>query len=158
MADPKAKKKAAPKKSPPKKKPPNKRVNKVRKVSDAKFFAILRENSGLFSKTAEAIQNQCKITYTRQAVRERALKNPDEFVDIIEETVDVAEDGLLTLMKSKNERIKLAAIETFLKAKGKNRGYVDRRELVGKDGSNLFGDITDEKAEQLATKIKQASD
>jgi hypothetical protein len=131
---------------------------KVRKLSDKKFLAILRENSGLFAKTAEAIQKQCKITYTRQSVRDRALKHPDEFVDIIEQTVDVAEDGLLTLMKSKNERIKLAAIETFLKAKGKDRGYFDKRELVGKDDTNLFGNVSDDKAKDLTEKIKTSSD
>ena len=159
MADTKGKKNApANKKATPNKAAAKKKVRKVRKISDKKFLAILRENSGLFAKTAEAIEKQCKITYTRQSVRDRALKHPDEFVDIIEETIDVAEDGLLTLMKSKNERVKLAAIETFLKAKAKDRGYVDRRELVGKDGSELFKNVDDKEAAKIAQKISCASE
>jgi len=130
---------------------------KVRKISDKKFLAILRENSGLFAKTADAIVKQCKVPFTRQAVRERALKHPDEFVDILEQTVDVAEDGLLTLMKSDNERIQLSAIETFLKAKAKDRGYFDKRELVGKNDSNLFSNIDDNTAKELSKKIAGAA-
>lgn len=105
-----------------------KKKGKGTKVSDEDFFRVLRENGGIYARTARAIRNEFKIRYTRQAVRDRALNNPDEVADIAEENKDVAEEGLHTLMRSKNERIRLRAVELFLKTKGKDRGYVVRME------------------------------
>lgn len=99
------------------------------KLSDEQFFSILRENAGLFARTARAIKQQFGIKYTRQAVRKRALASPEILKDIEEENLDIAEEGLHTLMRSQNERIKLKAIELFLKTKGKKRGYVERQEM-----------------------------
>lgn len=101
----------------------------LQKLSDEQFLSILRENGGLFAKTAEAIKKQFRVTYSRQAVRERALKFVDELEDIKEQNLDVAEEGLQTLMKSKNENVRLKAIELFLKTQGKNRGYTEKSEI-----------------------------
>ena len=98
------------------------------KISDKEFLTILRENAGLFSRTAKAIEKQFKIDYTRQAVRERALKFPEELIDIREQNIDVAEDGLFSLMKSDNDNVKMRAIELYLKTIGKARGYVEKVE------------------------------
>ncbi len=99
---------------------------KVRKLTDKEFFAILRENAGLFARTARAIEKQFNIEYSRQAVRERAEKNKVVLADIEEQNLDVAEEGLHSLIRSKSEGIKLRAIELYLKTKGKKRGYVER--------------------------------
>jgi hypothetical protein len=99
-------------------------------LTDAEFFAILRENAGLFARTARAIEQQYKVPYTRQSVSERAKRHPEELADIIEETIDIAEEGLNTLMRTGTPSIKLRAIVEFLKAKGKGRGYYDRVENV----------------------------
>ena len=101
---------------------------KLRKISDKEFLAILRENAGLYARTAKAIEAQFQIKYTRQAVRERAERFPNEYADILEENVDVAEDGLHSLMQSDNEAVRFRAIELYLKTKGKKRGYVERTE------------------------------
>jgi len=99
------------------------KLAKNKKISDKEFLTILRENAGLFARTATAIQGQFDIEYSRQAVRTRALNFPEELDDIEEENIDVAEEGLHSLMQSENERMKLKAIEIFLKTKGKKRGY-----------------------------------
>jgi hypothetical protein len=98
-------------------------MKKKRKISDTEFLTILRENAGLFSKTAKAIQNQFGIEYTRQAVRDRAQRFTDELEDITEETLDLAEEGLHSIIANSEDRVRLKAIEFFLKMKGKRRGY-----------------------------------
>jgi len=110
-----------------------------KKISDKEFFAILRENAGLFARTARAIAKQFNIEYSRQAVMDRALKNKDIYNDILEENIDVAEEGLHSLMRSKIETVRMRAIELYLKTKGKNRGYIERqeRDINIKDINNL---------------------
>lgn len=98
------------------------------KLSDEAFLAILRENGGLYARTAKAIEEQHSVTFSRQAVRQRALEHPDELKDIEEEVADSAESGLQTLMKDPDPRIKIDAIKFYLKTKGKSRGYVERTE------------------------------
>jgi len=100
-----------------------------KRISDKEFFTILRENAGLFSRTARAIKKQFKIDYSRQAVRDRALKQPEILEDIKEDNIDLAEEGLHSLMRSKNENIKLRSIEMYLKTQGKKRGYIEKQEI-----------------------------
>ena len=95
------------------------------KISDKDFLAILRVNGGIFAKTARAIREQLGVEITRQAVRDRALKHPDELADIEEETADLAEQGLHELLRSDNEAIRFRAIDLYLKTKGRKRGYVE---------------------------------
>lgn len=104
-------------------------MNKGSKLTDSQFFAILRENGALYARTARAIKKEFNITITRQAVRQRAENNPEELADILDENIDVAEEGLFSLMRSKNESVRLKAVELFLKTKGKKRGYVERSEI-----------------------------
>lgn len=103
----------------------SKLVNMAKKrLSDKEFWTILRENAGIYSRTAQAIRSQFGIEYSRQAVKDRAEKRPELLSNILEENIDVAEDGLLSLMKSKNERVRLKSIEFFLRTRGASRGYV----------------------------------
>lgn len=112
-------------------------MSKGKKLSKAEFISILRENAGLFARTARAIEKQYGVKFSRQSVRERALKHPEELKDIEEQNIDVAEEGLHSLMRSKNERVKLQAIKMYLQTKGKKRGYIERKEITGKDGERL---------------------
>lgn len=66
-------------------------------------------------------------------MRERAEKQPDLLADILEETVDIAEEGLHDLMRSSLPNIKLKAIELYLKSKGSHRGY-HQKEAVSHSG------------------------
>lgn len=101
-------------------------TTKKQKLSDAQFFGILRENAGLFARTARAIQTQYNVAYTRQAVQDRARKHPEILVDIDEENIDVAEEGLNSIMRSKSEKNRLEAVKFYLKHKGRKRGYIEK--------------------------------
>ena len=107
------------------------------KISDEAFLSILRENGGLYAVTAKAIDDQLGIKLSRQAVRQRAMDHPEELKDIEEEQSDIAEEGLQSLMKSADDKIKIDAIKFYLKTKGKKRGYVERTEVspVDPDGN-----------------------
>lgn len=99
------------------------------KISDEAFLAILRENGGLYAATAKKIEEQYGVKYSRQAVRQRALDHPEECDDIAEEVADSAEEGLQSLMKDPDVRIKIDAIKFYLKCKGKKRGYIEKTEI-----------------------------
>lgn len=99
-----------------------------KRLSDPEFWAILRENSGLYARTASAIKLRHDIPYTRQSVKERAERHPARLQDILDETLDIAESELITLMQSKNLKIKQKAVEFYLRTKGRNRDYVERNE------------------------------
>jgi hypothetical protein len=109
------------------KKQPAKVTRKAKKLSDAQFWAILRKNAGIFGRTARMIEKEYGFTYSRQAVRERAMAHAELLADIDEENVDIAEEGLHDLMRSGNPSVKLKAIETYLKAKGSHRGYYEKQ-------------------------------
>jgi len=94
------------------------------KLSDAQFLDILRRNGAIAARTVEAIRKEYKIEYSRQAVYQRMRTFPEEVQDIIEESIDVAEEQLIGLIRTcKNPNVKLNAIKYFLDAKGKERGY-----------------------------------
>lgn len=104
------------------------------KLSDAEFIAFLRENAGIYARTVRAINAQYpEMGYTRQAVRARAENLKGDLSDIYEQNVDIAEEGLHSLMRSKNQNIQLRAIELFLRAKARGRGYGDRLDLTSGD-------------------------
>lgn len=93
------------------------------KLSNKKFWAILRKNGGLYARTARAIEKEFGIKMTRQSVRVRAERDPKLLQDILDESVDLAEEGLQDLMRSPLPNIRLKAIELYLKAKGAGRGF-----------------------------------
>lgn len=115
---------------------------RVRKLTDTEFFTVLRENAGIYARTARAIEKQYGISYTRQSVKYRAEQNPDELKDIEEQNIDIAEEGLHSLMMSDNERIKLQAIKMYLSTIGRKRGYSDTLELSGPNGGPIQTDST----------------
>ncbi|HXG83183.1 MAG TPA: hypothetical protein VNI84_04060 [Pyrinomonadaceae bacterium] len=102
---------------------------KSRKITEAKFWAILRDNGGIFAQTSRAISAQIGTEYSRQAVRDRALKKPDELADIEEQNTDLAEEVLHQLLNSEDERIKADIAKFYLKTKGKRRGYIETQNI-----------------------------
>ena len=110
-------------------------------LSDEQFLTILRKNGGLFSRTARAIVKEYGGTYTRQAVEKRARNFPDIIYDINEENIDIAEEGLYTLIRSENESIRLRAIELLLRTRGRKRGYVEKSELEVSGEFNITMDL-----------------
>ena len=100
------------------------------KVTDAEFLSFLRENRGLLSQTARAIEAYIGQPYSRMAVRDRAKKFEKEMEDIAQEGLDVAEEGLDTIMREGRPDLKLKAIELFLKSKGAARGFGNKMDIT----------------------------
>jgi len=109
----------------------------AKKISDEQFLSVLRENAGLYARTAKAIKKQFNIPYSRQAVRDRAETFQKELEDIAEENLDIAEEGLMTIMRTGSENNKLRAIELILKTKGRKRGYIEKLGIEFPDNVNI---------------------
>ena len=99
------------------------------KLSNDEFWTGLRECAGIYSRAVRYFKNAYDVDISRVAVRERALKDPDQLSDIREENIDIAEEGLHSLMQTMNEPVKLRAIDLFSKTQGKSRGYVEPQEV-----------------------------
>lgn len=111
---------------------------KQQALTKKEFLAILRENGGLFARTARAIEKKYNRTYSRQAVQARALKYPKELADIEEENIDVAEEFLHGAIRdAKNKTVQIKAVELYLKTKGRTRGYGDKLDITGNVTSNV---------------------
>jgi len=113
------------------------------KVNKQEFWAILRANGGVFQATADAIEIATGDRITRQAVSQRAKKDPEQLEDIRERNIDVAETGIHSLMKSNNESIKLKACDLLLKKKGIDRGWGDKQELAINGDMNMIVEFVD---------------
>jgi len=107
------------------------------KLSNEQFWAGLRESAGLYARAVRLYKKEYNVDITRISVRERAMKDPDQLKDIREQNLDIAEEGLHSLMRTKNENVKLRAIDIFLKTQGKGRGYVERQEVAIDGDMNL---------------------
>jgi len=107
------------------------------KLSKKQFWAGLRESAGIYSRAVRLFKKEYDVDISRVSVRERALKDPQQLDDIFEQNLDIAEEGLHTLMRTSNEPVRLRAIDLFLKTQGKSRGYVDRHELEVDGNLNL---------------------
>ena len=109
----------------------------TQKITNEQFFAVLRDNGGLCTQTALAIEKIYGIKYSRQSVYERTKTHPEIVADIRESCIDSAEGGLQQLMETDDERIKLQALQLYLKTIGKTRGYVEKTEV---DNTHSFPD------------------
>lgn len=93
------------------------------KLTKKQFIEILTKNAGLFNRTARHIEKEFGIKMSRQGVRERAMKYPEILAEIQENNIDIAEEGLHDLMRSKSPSIKFKAIDLYLRTKARHRGY-----------------------------------
>lgn len=117
---------------------PKRNSNHGRKVTEAQFWLFMKKGAGIYAKVARLIRNELGIGFTRQAVKARAEKNPQKLKDVREEVKDIAEEGLIDLMELKDDRIKLKAIEFYLKMQARDRGYTDKKEIdITSDGQQI---------------------
>jgi len=119
------------------------------KLTNNQFWAVLRESAGIYSRAVRVAKREYGVDINRASVRERALKDLEQLEDIKEESVDIAEEGLHALMRSKNEAIRLKACERFLKSQGRSRGWGDKQELdiTGSMNMNFVVEFVDPDAD-----------
>jgi hypothetical protein len=123
-----------------------------RKISEAEFIAFLRNNGGVYSRTAKAITAHLRTvtgnpeaSYTRQAVKYRAEQLPEEVLDDIEdETWDLVAGGLQDALISPDMKLRLDAVKLGLKYLGHKYGVEEHstqtqntnvRVIIGNAGS-----------------------
>lgn len=96
---------------------------RVIKLSHDEFFGAVREAGGLYHVAVKLIKKYYKIDITRQAVRDRCLRHPEIMADINEENRDIAVEGLHSLLKSEDEKVKLGAVKYYLDNQGQELGF-----------------------------------
>ncbi len=94
----------------------------IKKVSDNEFWEELRIQKGGFASTARALEKKYDVEYTRQAVEHRAKKDLDRLRSVKETITELVENIHFGLMMSEDEKIKIKAVQFYLRAKG---GYTD---------------------------------
>ena len=124
------------------------------KVTDEDIKEALLESGGIQSAAAQWIVTKKGIAISRSAISRRVAKNPElrEACDeATERVLDVAENRLLKMINEGDR----TAIIFFLKCKGKNRGYVEGREVTSDVRAavtvkNPFDDLDVSTLEKLA--------
>lgn len=112
------------------------------------FITALRESNGIIV-TASKIANINRSTYQKWYKEDEAFR--DACSEILEETIDKVESKLLALINDGDT----TAIIFYLKTKAKHRGYVERSEFTGKDGTPLYSNMTDEELAQKVNQLKK---
>ncbi|MBS7703301.1 helix-turn-helix domain-containing protein [Chelatococcus asaccharovorans] len=107
---------------------PRERLGGRREQFDVPTIAeALRQAAGVISLAA------ARLKISRTALYQYFDRHPelhDVRREIEEETLDLAEAGLLEQIRDKN----MTALIFYLKTKGKQRGYVERSEVTGPNG------------------------
>lgn len=118
---------------------------KRKRIDDRKdrFLEVLSQSAGFVSMACESA-GVGRTTYYRWYEEDEEFRQKCK--DIEEANIDYAESKLLTQIKEGNT----TATIFFLKTKGKNRGYVERQEVTGKDGADIImPKITKEDIDEL---------
>jgi len=100
------------------------------KKAKARLLKALEETSGIIAFACKKAKVS-RMTFYRWCKEDKEFKEQAD--DIQELQVDVAEAALLSKIQQKET----AAIIFYLKTKGKNRGYSERKEISGPDGGEI---------------------
>ena len=74
--------------------------------------------------------------------------------EIVEDNLDLAEGKLIKAVAADN----ITAVIFYLKTKGRNRGYIQRAELTGKDGAPLAATSLDDVKQQFESLLDDMAD
>lgn len=102
------------------------------KFTDEELEKAIREAHGILAHAARILSKGGR-RITRQAIEQRIATTPELQAVAYQERealTDFAENKLFELIKAGDK----TSIIFYLKCKAKNRGYVERQELTGKDG------------------------
>jgi len=106
------------------------------KVTDEQIIQALRANHGFKSQACKSLEKQLNITFSASAMSQRIAKSQkiqDALNEMMVADLDFVENKLWTLINGGNT----AAVLFYLKTKGKDRGYAERREITGANGTPI---------------------
>ena len=104
--------------------PTRARENKTK--NKAKFLKALAETGGNVTRASELSGIGRSTHYEYMADDQEYAEKVNQVYDVL---VDEAEQTIVDLMRSSNDKVKLDASKEILKARGKSRGYgVEKRE------------------------------
>jgi len=94
------------------------------KVTDEQFIETLTENDGMFALTAKAIQKKYNVSYTRQAVYQRAQNFAEELATMDEELIDTADKNIRKFLNNDADPERQFKMTIYvLNNRGAARGY-----------------------------------
>lgn len=106
------------------------------KVTDEQIIQALRACHGFQSQACKMLEKQLNITFSASAMSQRINKS-QKIKDVLSEMMvadlDFVENKLWTLINDNNT----AAVLFYLKTKGKERGYAERKEITGANGTPI---------------------
>lgn len=106
------------------------------KVSDKQIIEALKATHGFQSQACKLLERQLNISFTTSAMSKRISASEEiksALAEMLTADLDYAENKMWELIKNGN----VAALLFYLKTKGKERGYAERRELTGSNGTPL---------------------
>lgn len=109
------------------------------KITEKQFWEYVEKGFGVFFKIKKEMKKD-GIEISRQAIHQRCNKDDEtksKLREIRKAIVDKAEKTMLSLLDSKDHRVKKDAAKFILETLGKNEGYTTRTELTGKDSEPL---------------------
>ena len=107
------------------------------KVTDEQLIDVIKKNAGVVVSIVRTIRKKYGVEITRDAIYKRKEANPliaAAFREAEETVLDIAESYLIKAI-NKGE---MKPIMFYLRTKGKQRGYAERREITGAEGKPVM--------------------
>jgi len=98
-------------------------------------------------KTLGVVTTACNMTRLSRETHYRWMQEDEDYQKAVDDLTNVALDFAESKLHKKIDKEDITAIIFYLKTKGKCRGYIERSELTGKDGKDLFAGMTDDEIE-----------
>lgn len=131
----------------------NTTTNERKAQSKAEFLTTLEQSAGL-------VATACRKAGINRSTYYKWRKADDEFAQAADDIKELQKDAVEALILKKLKDGDTAMLIFYAKTQMKDRGYVERNEIVGKDGRDLIKreiDLTKLTSEQRAVLLSIGS-
>ena len=132
----------------------NTTTNERKAQSKAEFLTTLEQSAGLVATT-------CRKAGINRSTYYKWRKADDEFAQAADDIKELQKDAVEALILKKLKDGDTAMLIFYAKTQMKDRGYVERNEIVGKDGRDLVKreiDLTKLTSEQRSVLLSIGSE
>lgn len=132
----------------------NTTTNERKAQSKAEFLTTLEQSAGL-------VATACRKAGINRSTYYKWRKDDDEFAQAADDIKELQKDAVEALILKKLKDGDTAMLIFYAKTQMKDRGYVERNEIVGKDGRDLVKreiDLTKLTSEQRAVLLSIGSE